>query len=192
MGLEYELKYRATPELLQAVGRDFPGEYAVKQMKTAYYDTPEGALSARRWTLRCRRENEEYVCTLKVPAAGGARGEWETRNGDILAAVPLLAAASGCNELTELTRGGLVNTCGAAFVRRCRVMTVGKTALELALDQGILTGGGKSVEFAELELELLEGSREDVARLGKLLEASYGLVPEEKSKFARARALREE
>ncbi|MBR2047416.1 MAG: CYTH domain-containing protein [Oscillospiraceae bacterium] len=192
MGLEYELKYRATPEILQAVGRDFPGEYAVKQMRTAYYDTPGAELSARHWTLRCRRENDVYVCTLKLPADSGARGEWETRCEDIARAVPVLAAESGCDELEALTRQGLVNTCGAEFVRRCRVLTVGKTTLELALDQGILSGGGKTLDFAELELELLEGSREDVARLGKLLEASYGLDPEKKSKFARAKALREE
>ncbi len=192
MGLEYELKYRATPEILQAVGRDFPGEYAVKQMRTAYYDTPDGALSARHWTLRCRRENEIHVCTLKLPADGGARGEWEIQCDDIARAIPVLSRDSGCAELEELTRQGLVNTCGASFVRRCRVMTIGKTTLELALDQGQLSGGGKTIDFAELELELLEGSREDVARLGKLLEASYGLVPEKKSKFARAKALREE
>lgn len=192
MGLEFELKYRATPEILRRVGADFPGDYAVKQMTTAYFDTPEGELSKRHWTLRCRQENDGYICTLKVPADGGARGEWETACDDIHKAIPLLAGLSGCSELLTLTQKGVVHTCGAKFIRRCTQLTVGKTTAELALDQGVLTGGSRRMEFAELELELLQGSREDVLRLGRLLESSYGLQQEPKSKFARARALREE
>lgn len=192
MGLEFELKYRATPELLRAVGADFPGDYEVKRMTTAYYDTPAGDLSRRHWTLRCRQENETFVCTLKVPADGGARGEWELSCEDIHSAIPQLAELSGRAELLTLTRDGVVHTCGASFVRRYRTLTIGTTTVELALDQGELMGGGRKAAFAELELELKEGSREDVLRLGKLLETSYGLEQEPKSKYARARALREE
>ena len=191
MGLEFEMKYRATPEVLTQIGADFPGVYTVMQMTTAYYDTPDGSLSARKWTLRCRQEDEAFVCTLKIPAAGGARGEWELECDDIHAAIPVLAEQAGLPELVELTKGGIENTCGARFVRRFREMVIGKTVAELALDQGVLTGGGKTAEFAEVELELKEGSREDVIRLASLLAASYGLVQEPKSKVARARALRE-
>lgn len=192
MGLEFELKYRATPEQLRAVGADFPGDYAVKQMTTAYFDTPAGELSRRHWTLRCRQENEIFVCTLKIPADGGARGEWETECAEIHRAIPVLAQQAGLPELLELTAEGVVHTCGAKFIRRCRTLTVGQTTVELALDQGELTGGSRTAPLAELELELLRGSREDVLRLGKLLECSYGLEQEPKSKYARARALREE
>lgn len=191
MGLEFELKYRATPEILRAIGADFPGAYTVRQMTTAYYDTPDGALSARRWTLRCRKEDETFVCTLKIPAEGGARGEWETECADIRAAIPVLAEQSGLAELVALTKNGIVNTCGAEFVRRFRTLTLGSAVAELALDQGRLTGGSRSEEFAEVELELKEGSREDLLRLGAVLTASYGLQQEPKSKYARARALRE-
>jgi inorganic triphosphatase YgiF len=191
MGLEFEMKYRATPEILTRIGADFPGVYTVRQMTTAYYDTPDGALSARKWTLRCRQEDDTFVCTLKIPAAGGARGEWELECDDIHAAIPVLAEKAGLPELVELTKSGIEHTCGARFVRRFREMVIGRTVAELALDQGVLTGGGNTAEFAEVELELKEGSREDVIRLASLLATSYGLAQEPKSKVARARALRE-
>ena len=42
MAVEYELKYRATPEILEQIQADFPGEYTVTEMTTTYYDTPGG------------------------------------------------------------------------------------------------------------------------------------------------------
>ena len=191
MGLEYELKYRATPEQLARIGADFPGAYTVRQMTTAYFDTPDGALSARRWTLRCRQEDDVFVCTLKTPAGQGARGEWDLVCDDIYAAIPVLAEKAGVPELLELTAGGVINTCGAKFVRRFRQIELAGTVAELALDRGQLMGGGKTVEFAEVEVELKEGSRENVDRLAMILAQSYGLEREPKSKYARAKALME-
>ena len=63
--------------------------------------------------------------------------------------------------------------------------------MEIALDQGILTGGNREQPFAELEVELKEGSEEAAIRFAEGLAAKYGLTPEKKSKFARARALAE-
>ena len=36
MAVEYELKYRATPEILERVQADFPGNYTVTEMTTTY------------------------------------------------------------------------------------------------------------------------------------------------------------
>ena len=67
MGIEFELKFRATPEILDKLRAEVGGEESVIRMETTYYDTREGALSERKITLRRRMENDVSVCTLKTP-----------------------------------------------------------------------------------------------------------------------------
>ena len=52
MGMELEFKYQGSKEALSAMEAAFGGGFATIVMETTYYDTPERALSARRWTLR--------------------------------------------------------------------------------------------------------------------------------------------
>ena len=85
MATEYELKFKATEEVLVAIDTAFPGSTAMK-METAYYDTPSGAMSGRRYTLRQPLENGISVCALKTPA-GDARGEWEVECDDLETAI---------------------------------------------------------------------------------------------------------
>ena len=87
MGIEFELKYRASEAAFAAIRQAYPQPEELLQMQTTYYDTPDGSLSARHWTLRSRLENGRNICTLKTPA-GNARQEWETEAADILAALP--------------------------------------------------------------------------------------------------------
>ena len=61
--------------------------------------------------------------------------------------------------------------------------------LPVALDEGILTGGGKEIPLCEAELELKGGSREAMETYGAFLSAAYGLTPENRSKFRRALSL---
>ena len=190
MGQELELKYRAAPDALAAIRDAFPGDYTEIRMETTYYDTPDGKLSARRWTLRCRRENGTYVCTLKTPTADpGIRGEWECACDDILRAIPLLAEESGLDELTRLTAEGIVPTCGARFTRLALPVALESGTAELALDQGVLLNGAKEQSFAEMELELKSGSPAELAALARAIAHKFGLEQEKKSKFARAKLL---
>ena len=88
MAVEYELKYRATPEVLERIQADFPGNYTVTEMTTTYYDTPGGDLAKLFWTLRHRREGEKHICTLKTPAGIDGRSEYEWNCEDIHEAIP--------------------------------------------------------------------------------------------------------
>lgn len=189
MASEFEVKYRSSPEAMEALKAAF-GPYETVAMETTYYDTAQGALSARRWTLRRRLENGHSVCTLKTPGEGLERGEWEVSCGEILGAVPLLVEAGAPRELEALVSGGVVPTCGARFTRlACRV-PYGASELELALDTGALLGGGKEEPLCEVEAELKRGTKEDALAFGAFLADRYGLVPEYRSKLARALALR--
>ena len=189
MAVEYELKYRATPEILERVQADFPGNYTVTEMTTTYYDTPGGDLAKLFWTLRHRREGDKHICTLKTPAGIDGRSEYEWNCEDIHDAIPHLSRLTGSNALNQLVERGLVETCGARFTRTARIFTAGCTTTELALDQGVLLNGEKEEPFAELEVELKRGFREEADIIGLLLSQAYGLEVENKSKFQRSKEL---
>ena len=188
MGREFELKYRADAGVLAAIQKKF-GEFTAITMETAYYDTQDSLLNRLHWTLRRRYENGVSVCTLKTPAAGGGRGEWEVQAPDIAAALPLLQQLDTPEGLRIFTADCLVLSCSARFIRLAKTVEIPGAVVELALDRGVLLGGGKELPFAEMEVELKEGSEEAAIRFAQALAAEFSLVPEHKSKHARAVAL---
>lgn len=192
MGTEYELKFRADAAQIQRIYDAYPGTWRRIPMKTTYYDTPGGTLSARKWTLRHRMEGATHICTLKTPADGHARLETEVESDDILQAIPRLAELSGTRELMELTKDGLIVSCGAEFIRLVKTMNMEGCTGELALDQGVLRNGSKELAFAEVEAELQEGQREQLDLFGAHLARQFHLEKEPRSKYLRARLLGQE
>ena len=192
MGAEYERKFRADAETLYSVYTTFPARWQTIAMETTYYDTPSGALSARRYTLRSRLENGEQVCTLKTPGNGAERGEWEVKCDSILDAIPELCKLGCPADLEQLCAEGLSPVCGARFTRKAGLFTLRDCALEIALDEGILLGGSKEIPLCELEVEHKTGSREATDAFARQLAEIYSLEEEPKSKFARALALHQE
>ena len=155
-------------------------------METAYYDTPDGGLSRRHYTLRRRMESGKSVCTLKTPAGNSARNEWEVERDSIQTAIPELCKLSNLSDLAVLTAGGVIPVCGARFTRMaCRIVLDGAEG-ELALDEGILFGGGRETPLAEVEAELKSGSEAILTHWAEELACRFGLTPEPKSKFRRA------
>lgn len=189
MALEIELKFRAKEDTLQTLRRDIAAEEKIFHMHTTYYDTPDSALSGRHYTLRRRMENDRSVCTLKTPTSGIGRGEFEVLCDSIEAAIPKLCKLSGVAELEALTARGLQEVCGARFTRIAKTFTWQGTTMELALDQGELYGGGKTIPLWEVEVELKAGEEATLRAYGAFLSAAYGLVPEKASKFRRGLAL---
>ena len=186
MAPAFELKYAATAANLEAIRAAVPGQYDTISMETTYYDTPGHDLSARKWTLRRRLENGVSVCTLKTPASGSSRNEWEVECDSIETAIPELCKLSGLALLAELTAAGVKPVCGARFTRlACQVAPEGAEA-EIALDAGVLFGGGRELAFAEVEAELKSGSEAAVVAWAQELERRFDLKPEPKSKFRRA------
>lgn len=186
MAVEFEIKFIATPEQQADISRACNGARTQLHMETTYYDTPTGDLSARFFTLRRRLENTVSVCTLKIPAEGGGRGEFEIACDSIENAIPELCRLSGVAELPALLESGLVPVCGAKFDRTAILLERPDCTVELALDQGILTGGGREIPLCEVEVELKSGDREGAKNYAALLQVAYGLVREKKSKFRRA------
>lgn len=186
MGIEYELKFQATDAAQAAILAQVPGADQHFTMQTTYYDTPSGALSGRRYTLRLRMENDTAVCTLKAPAQGAGRGEWETKSRCIEDAIPELCKLGAPADLPDLVAEGLIAVCGARFQRIARTVELEACTVELAIDKGILTGDDRQLPLCEVEVELKSGSREACDRYAQELAARFSLQPERKSKFRRA------
>lgn len=189
MAIEYELKFKATPQTQAAIRQAVSGDEVFYKMQTTYYDTPSGALSQRRYTLRRRLENEDSVCTLKTPVRGHGRGEWEVCCQDVVQAIPMLCDLGAPGDLEELTSEGVVEVCGARFSRIAKTITLPEGVLELALDEGVLTGGGRELPLCEVEVELKSGDTALANQYAGQLAKKFGLVPEKGSKFRRALAL---
>ena len=185
MGREFELKYRADAAVISAI-REKYGAFTSISMETTYYDTPDLKLAFHHWTLRRRMENGVSVCTFKRPMENGGRGEWEVECPNIMEGVMQLCQSGADWELMRACASGLIPLCGAKFTRLAKTLQVPGGTVELALDQGILTGGSRERRFWEVEVELKSGSEAAAVAYAKALANRYGLRRESKSKYRRA------
>ena len=190
MGIEYELKFRAdetTRAAIAAEYRQYPSQQF--QMATTYYDTPSGALSALHYTLRQRMENGISVCTLKTPAGGSSRNELEVNCDSIHTAIELLRQMGAPDDFADAVQEGITPVCSAKFQRIAITLDSDDAVLELALDSGTLSGGGKTIPLCEIEVELKSGPAQTADLFAGILMNQYGLTRETRSKFRRALAL---
>ena len=185
MGVEFELKFLADESVFEELKRE-SDSWVTYDMATTYYDTPDGQCSQRYWTLRRRFENGLSVCTLKTPAGSQGRNEFETACDDICTALPILCANGAPADLLDMTANGIVEVCGAKFRRLAGRVDVNGTEVELALDKGVLTGGGKELPFVEVEVELKSGDPDTAVAYAKALAHQFHLRSERKSKYKRA------
>lgn len=188
MGIEFEMKFCATAQTQAALAARFPGNWQTIAMETTYYDTPDRILGQRMMTLRRRLENGESVCTVKTPESGGARGEWDCKCEDIRQALPELCKLGG-PEILLSVGDQLEVVCGARFTRQAILITTEDFTAELALDSGVLIGGGQETPLCEVELELKSGDQEALMLYARVLASRFHLTPERKSKFVRAMEL---
>ncbi len=168
------------------------------RMRSTYYDTPDHALQTRRWTLRLRDEGGAHIVAMKTPNASEETGfftrhEWQCRAENPRQALPRLVDQGAPAELLSLIGDQtLVPICGADFERRCTCLYLPENVrIELAADEGVLSGGKNQMPICELELELLFGESEALPPIAQRLAQTYGLIEESQSKFIRALTLRE-
>ena len=185
MGVEFELKFLAEASDFELLKQESDA-WTAYEMATTYYDTPDRRLRTLYWTLRRRFENGVSVCTLKTPAGDLGRNEFETECDGIMDAIPLLCAMGAPAELMTYAAAGIEEVCGARFRRLAGRVDLNGTEVELALDQGVLTGGGREQPFVEVEVELKSGSREIAMAYANALAHRFSLRQERKSKYKRA------
>ena len=198
--LERELKYRLSDaQELEAIRNDplwsqlALAAWDSRQLRSAYYDTASGLLTASGIALRLRQISSEVLLTCKY--ASQVSGALHVRNEDelFLDAAPrspqeIPWQLLPCAAMIAATIGKepLQLTAASDFKRDRLDFTWQHSRLELALDVGELQHQQKSVPLCELEIELKEGSTAILAELDDYLRQRYQLVAESLSKLERA------
>jgi len=185
MPTEVELKLSASPHALrQGAGLPWLHRLASGPIKrntvtSVYFDTRKFKLRDNGLTLRIRRIGRKRLQTIKRDGAGASgREEWEE---EIAGDAPDFKRAKRTALKPLLTRK-LKTSLQPVFeteVRRVAMpLRVGDSDLEVAFDRGTIKAGGSRAAISEIELELKNGSRRDLAsiagRLRKALPVAYG------------------
>ena len=174
---------------------------AVQQhLHNTYYDTPEQALHQQRIALRLRRLDSktgesQWLQTLKMggtsDSALSQRGEWETAvpnaqlDADQLAATPWSTLDPTGDLFAALVPCFTTQFARTTWTLRQRDGSV----VEVALDIGQITVGGKTTPICELELELLAGEPKALFGLALQIAATVASLPLGISKAERGYAL---
>jgi CHAD domain-containing protein len=175
MAMETETKYEADASTVLPGLGTLPGVASVRgpdivQLEAEYYDTADFRLLRAGITLRRRKGGDDAGWHLKLPA-GPARRE-EIRR-------PLGRAGRAPAELTNLvrasTRGRPIEPVASITTRRQTTTLLGRdgeSLAEVADDQVTAkpaAGAGAPIQWREIEVELISGSRPLLDAADKLL-----------------------
>lgn len=166
-----------------------------RRLISTYFDTPDKQLRKQGFALRIRQDDNIFVQTLKgraeLKAGITARREWEW---------PLPSFALDLNvipisTLQKLfTKPKFLIDFGPQFVTDFMrttwdIQLSDSTLIEVALDQGAISAGNRSIPIQEVEFELKGGNPEVLKATAHLFQVELGLTPEDRSKAARGFAL---
>ncbi|MBS0331927.1 MAG: CHAD domain-containing protein [Proteobacteria bacterium] len=183
-GREIELKFACTPEDLAAVLAAAPaGDDETRELISVYFDTPDLTLQKAGASLRVREHQGRRVQTLKR-GHGMVREEHETP-------IEGLAPDPALDPLPELLPKGadLKPAFNIRVLRRQRTFRYKGADIEMALDQGEVSGGDRRRPICEVELELKSGSPAALFTLARKLSAAAPLYLAFDSKAARGQDL---
>lgn len=167
MSREIELKLEIDPHAAEPLLFEpwlCDGRCEARPQLSLYYDTRDGELRRRGFTLRVRSIGNRYFQTVKTLGTGAGlfeRGEWEYETEGIevdrecLGRTPLAHFESA--ELEEIIRSEVTR-------RSCRIES-GGAEIQLDYDEGEIGSGGESQPISELELELIDGHPSAVLEL---------------------------
>ena len=194
---EYEVKLAVPATTRQGLLRELSeGDVETVALHAIYFDTPGASLSSRHVSLRVRREGDEWVQTLKAPGdstldrfednvpLGPASSHKAPPRADLSRHIDARAA--------EAIRS-VANTLRPVFEvkveRRVRRIESGGSVVELAFDEGELLAQGRKAAVCELELELLEGDRQELLMLARRWRMQWDLWLSTSSKAQRGQRL---
>lgn len=192
--IEIELKFQVPPAARDAVAKAMAsGRSERTRLQAVYFDTPDRRLAAAGAAVRLRLEGSRWVQTAK---AGDPHGMQRHEHN-----APVEGAADGPPPALDLARhhgtpvGDLLARAlsGAALEplfrtdvqRTHREVRAGKGTLELALDIGEITGGGRHWPLHELEIELVDGDPLAVLDAASCWVGRHGLWLDVRSKAER-------
>jgi triphosphatase len=199
---EIEIKFRTDAaglaRLLDSPLVKTANDLHTENLKATYFDTPSNALRKRGTILRIRKSGDDVpVLGMKAPGAAGDgpfhRRELEVNSPSLK---PNLALFDKTTEkfLTRIIGDQpLAAKFKMEFKRQSGLVTSGSSVVEIAVDQGHISCGKLRVPLAEVELELVSGSKADLLDLAMRLAEEFSLRLDFVSKAEKGfRALLEE
>jgi inorganic triphosphatase YgiF len=205
--IELELKLRIVDQAMwetlpkSAWLRDFivPESEKVETMEATYYDTPSRTLWKTGYAFRIRREGTGWMATLKGAGQSGGglhqRREW---NEPVLGEEPdseVFRQMAGADKVVKMLKGqsGLEPLFKTVFTRWSVLVQPpnGLGLMELVMDKGVMNTEDKNEAIYEVEIELKEGTAQELLSFGAELSRRFPLLPDEKSKYYRGLCLAE-
>ena len=181
---EVEIKFDCAPDAIdRLLPRVLNAPPQDRALLSHYYDTPDEALAAAGASLRLRTEAAgRTVQTLKT-GLGLVRDEVEAEvaPGHLDLSWPELASLG----LAAIGPDPLAPRFSVHVRRRSGVVEAGASRIEAAFDEGEIRAGDRREMVCEVELELLEGDREDLLTLARRLAAELPLTLSLRTKSAR-------
>jgi triphosphatase len=181
---EIELKFACGPADLAAVLAAAPaGDDETRELISVYFDTADLVLQKAGASLRVREFKGQRVQTLKR-GRGLVREEHE-------APIEGLAPDPALEPLPSMLPHGahLRPAFNVRVSRRQRTLRYRGALIEIALDQGEVSGGEQKSPICEVELELKSGDPAVLFALARELSAAAALYLAFDSKAARGQAL---
>lgn len=194
--MEIELKLRLPPSALDALRADpllAPVRATHKQLDNIYFDTPQRRLARAGIALRLRRDGRRWLQTVKGGSSSQA-GLHQREEIEFSVAGPALEWKPLAGTAFEPVLKPLKNQLDVQFrtrfkreIRQLRGATGAE--IELAIDQGEILAGSHSEPLCEVEMELLNGSVDDLFTLALQLSERHPLVLDSRSKAERGSRL---
>lgn len=164
------------------------------QMAAIYYDTADHLVYQNGAALRIRTENDRSVCCMKrtvmKQGAQALREEYEVEADTLAEGLQKLPDAGAPRPLCEMLRQQDFLELGRTeFIRNCyhlEICTDATFSAEFAIDIGALGSASNMQPFEELELELKSGNPDAFIVYAEMLARRFALIPQKKSKLARA------
>ncbi|MFH1334616.1 MAG: CYTH domain-containing protein [Pseudomonadota bacterium] len=200
MSQEIELKFRISrkaieqlPVFIESLQVRHEASHVVHQI-SHYLDTPELLLQQKGIALRLRKEGNQYIQTLKrensVHQGLHQRDEYEEKIEGMH--VELNKLPKTFRDLLAPIKDQLHCIFSTEFDRTIWLLKLNEgTTIECALDIGRVVAKDHKEKFAELELELKEGSIDSLLEIAAKFKSALELIPENKSKAERGYALYE-
>jgi inorganic triphosphatase YgiF len=184
---EIELKFLCAPGDLGAVLAAAPAgdDDDSRELISVYFDTPDLTLQKQGVSLRVRESKGRRILTMKR-GEGLAREEYET---PLESGQPTAELAPLREILSDNDAAALAPAFNVRVNRRQRLIRYGEAEIELALDQGEVSGGRRVSPISEVELELKSGRPEALFDLARELAKSAPLFLSFDTKSARGQAL---
>ena len=194
MGTEIELKL-AVSVLRQAMHarwltKAVAEEFDHQHLTLIYFDTPDFALRNHGVTLCDRKSDTANLQTIKATGTNIVqRDEWEGKIDGDRPKLKLARQTGLAPLLSDDTEKELRPIFETSVEHVVMPLRFGRSDIELAFDHGRIKPPDQHLSISELEIELKDGDRRDVAMLARRLAKNFPVAYAARSKAERGYAL---